>query len=286
MSLSSSSVPVKDVLQAARKIPAFPDVVWKVMPLLRKMAPPEQIESVIKYDPALTAKVLAISRSPHYARLSKVNSLRDAIVRLGQQQLIQILMTACASRYFNIRGEGYELAEGELWEHALATALIAEKIGRTLQRKNLMTIYMAALLHDIGKTVLTFYVSNYSSAISSLVEKEGLTFLEAEQRVIGIDHQALGGIIAREWRFPADIVIPIEHHHSPEKVEEHRDVVEIVYLANRLVASLGIGAGLDGFLQFNQDHTFESLGITPRMAEQFMVDVVEMMDEVRHFLGD
>ena len=278
MSLSSSSVPVKDVLQAARKIPAFPDVVWKVMPLLRKMAPPEQIESVIKYDPALTAKVLAISRSPHYARLSKVNSLRDAIVRLGQQQLIQILMTACASRYFNIRGEGYE--------HALATALIAEKIGRTLQRKNLMTIYMAALLHDIGKTVLTFYVSNYSSAISSLVEKEGLTFLEAEQRVIGIDHQALGGIIAREWRFPADIVIPIEHHHSPEKVEEHRDVVEIVYLANRLVASLGIGAGLDGFLQFNQDHTFESLGITPRMAEQFMVDVVEMMDEVRHFLGD
>ena len=158
-----SSLPTEEILKAAERLPPFPAVIWKVTALLRRMAPVREIESVIKYDQAIAAKVLAMSRSAYYARRYAIGSLSDAIVALGDQQLIRVVMTACAARYFESEISGYELKEGEMWQHAVATALIAETVARRLGQKKVLTIYTAALLHDIGKAVLSFYVKTYNT---------------------------------------------------------------------------------------------------------------------------
>jgi len=85
---------LKDILAMAERLPPFSDVVWKVMPLIRKMAPIKEIEAVIKYDQAIAARVLALSQSSFYGRRSKVSSLQDAIRVLGEHKLVQVIMTA------------------------------------------------------------------------------------------------------------------------------------------------------------------------------------------------
>lgn len=272
------------IIESAERLPPFPDIVWKVAPLIRRMAPLHEIEAVIKFDQVIAAKVLAMSQSPLYTRKKGVSSLQDAIVALGDQQLLVVILTACSSRYFADDASGYDLRTGELWDHAIAAGLMAEIVSRHLGLKNTLTAYTAGLLHDIGKTVLTFHVKTYFESILSTVKEHKISFIEAEQKILGIDHEQLGALIARRWRFPADVATAIGNHHRPLEVEEHADLTALVYVVNRMVSAMGIGCGVDGFLQPNQDKVFMRLGITTQLADRFLVQLMEKYEQARQFL--
>jgi putative nucleotidyltransferase with HDIG domain len=233
----------------------------------------------------IAAKVLSIARSPYYARLRNVESLRDAIVVLGQKQLIQVVMAACAAQYYRGAMEGYDLREGELWEHAVGVALMTEIIGERLNRQNLLSLYTAGLLHDIGKTVLHFYVREEFDRIINEVKKNKKTFLDAEREILGIDHQQLGGLIAKKWNFPDAVTAGIRFHHNPKKAaDKYRDIANILYVANRMVSSIGIGCGIDGFLNPNQDEVFNDLGITSRMIEELLAKFGDAFKDIKEFI--
>jgi HD-like signal output (HDOD) protein len=55
MSEAASLSIFKEVIESAEKLPPFPEVVRKVMPLIQQMAPVKDIEDVIRYDQAITA---------------------------------------------------------------------------------------------------------------------------------------------------------------------------------------------------------------------------------------
>jgi putative nucleotidyltransferase with HDIG domain len=286
MSQLTSVQITEELLASAEKLPPFPDVIGKLMPLIQNMAPVNQIEAVIRYDQAITARVLAMSQSPYYARRQPIRSLRDAILCLGQRQLVQVITMACSSRYFKSDGSGYDLREGELWEHSVSVALMAELIGQRMGLDDIFTVYTAALLHDIGKTLLNLYVKDYFDAILPLIQKDKMRFVDAERQVFGIDHQQLGAMIARRWHFPSEVVTAIRFHHQPREATRNRDVAATVYVANRMVSGIGIGCGMDAFIQPNQEEVFVELGITTRMVEQFMADFVDAMEQTKAFLTD
>lgn len=286
MSHADNLLPLEQIIDAADSLPPFPDVVWKVMPLVKQMAPVAEIEAVIKFDPAITARVLALSQTAYYARRHSIGSLRDAIVCLGQRQLLEVIMAACSAHYFEGEPAGYDLRQGELWEHAVATALMTELIARRTGDTRALSAYTAALLHDIGKTVLNCYVERYFDSIFSLVREKQLRFIDAERQVLGVDHQQLGTVIARRWRFPQPVVTAIGYHHYPLQAKNDQHLARLIYAANRMVSALGIGCGVDGFLQPNQDEVFVQLGMDARMIEKLMADLVEALQQTKQFLAD
>lgn len=275
---------LQDAVKAAEKIPPFPDVVWKVMPLVEQLASVAQIEAVIRYDPVITAKVLAVSQSPNFSRGQKIHSLRDAIVLLGQQRLVQVILAACSSTYLMEEAPGYDLREGELWEHSVATALMTEIVAEHQGWKDKMTAFTAAILHDIGKTILHHFVSTYFDAIIGRVGEKKMGFLDAEREVLGIDHQELGRMIAFKWNLPPPLVTAIGFHHQPRETQEHRQLVALVYLCNRMVSAMGIGCGVDGLMQPNQDDVCVDLGITSRMIEHFCAELIDRLEATKEFL--
>jgi|GEM_PF-181148 len=283
---SENSLPVEEIIKAAERLPPFPAVIWKVMSLLRRMAPASEIEAVIQYDQAIAAKVLALSRSAYYARRHAIGSLRDAIVALGDEQLTRVVMTACAGRYFESEISGYELREGQLWQHAVATALLAETAARRLGEKKVMTVYTAGLLHDIGKAVLSFYVKTYLDAILTRMSRKGIQFLDAERQTLGIDHQQLGEMIAKRWRFPPEVVAGIGYHHCPKKAKAHQDIASAVFVANRTAKAMGFGCGMESLVESYEDEIFQLLGITPGKAAQFWTDMSDVSDDIKHVVSD
>ncbi|ROQ90755.1 HDOD domain-containing protein [Desulfosoma caldarium] len=282
--------PLDEILRVAENLPPFPDVVQKVMPLLQRMAPVEDIETVIQYDQAIAAKVLALARSPHFRRTQQVRSLKEAIISLGQKALVEVILAACSARFQDDAVKGYDLREGELWEHAVGTAIMADRIAERVGSAERLTAYTAGLLHDIGKTVLNQYVEHYlggdgpRNPIVDIIKTRRQSFLEAERNILGIDHQELGGLIARRWNFPPAVVAGITYHHNPQDAEESHQVAAIVYAANRMVGAMGIGTGVDGFLNPNQDHVFEALKLDARTIERLMADVFVALDETKKFL--
>lgn len=282
---TAQNKPLDEILRVAEQLPPFPDVVQKVMPLLERMAPVEEIEAVIQYDQVIAAKVLALARSPHYTRTQPARSLKEAIVSLGQRALVEVILAACSARFQDHAVQGYDLRDGELWEHAVGTAIMADRIAETIGSAERLTAYTAGLLHDIGKTVLNHYVDHYLDRIIQTIKKQKESFLEAERDILGIDHQELGGLIATRWNFPPSVVSGIAHHHSPQESTANGQVAAVVYAANRMVASMGIGAGVDGFLNPNQDHVFETLGLDVRTTEKLMADVFVALEETKKFLS-
>lgn len=281
-----SKIPTEEIIKAAERLPPFPAVIWKVTSLLRRMAPVSEIEAVIQYDQAIAAKVLALSRSAYYARRYAIGSLRDAIVALGDQQLTRLVMTACAARYFESEISGYELREGQLWQHSVATALLAETAARRLGEKKVLTVYTAGLLHDIGKAVLSFYVKTYLDAILIRMSRKNLTLLDAERDTLGVDHQQLGQILAKRWRFPPEVIAGIGCHHCPGKAKAHQDVAAAVYVANRTAIAMGYGCGMESLVQSYEQQIFSELGITPSMVGKFWTEMAGVCSQIEAVVSE
>ena len=273
----------RDIMATAEKLPAFPDIIWKVMPLIQRMAPVSEIEAVIRYDQTITARVLTLSQSAYYRRKTRVDSLKDAIVTLGGQKLVQVILTASAARYFDRQSAKYDRAEQDLWYHSVATAVMSEMIARGLRQQKVLKTYMAGLLHDIGRPVLNLYYKIYSGVDMSGMDKNRAEMLETERRTVGIDHQALGKAIAMKWRLPCEVVEAIGYHHCPLQAQNDQEVVAVVYAANNMVLAMAAGEETEKFNPDN-DEVFKELGITTRKVELLQQRLTETMEDIRSFL--
>ena len=273
-----------EILAIAGNLPPFPDVVWKVMSLIRKVAPPEQIEAVVKYDQAITSRILQVSRSAYYGRQRRINSLRDAVLTLGNEKLVQVILVASASGYFETATPGYHANERRLWEHSVASAIMGEKVALHLGHRKDLSIYTACLLHDIGKVVRDLYIETHSYPNLRQLAQEDKSPLEDERRIMGIDHQELGEIIARQWRFPQGVAVAIGAHHTPDAAASDRDIAAIVYASNRMTIAMDADRAEEKPLVPEEDHVFKALGIDSRTMAALQSEVMEAMAEVKTFL--
>lgn len=274
---------MRDIVTAAEKLPPFPDVAWKLTAMIKQMAPVAEMERIIGLDQSLAATVLRLSRSAYYARRFDVRSLKDAILLLGNKRLLQVVISACALRYFEKGGSGQD--ERELWEHSVSSAILSEIISRHLSKGKILTLYTASLLHDIGKTILNVYAKIYLQSSLRRIRSEG-RFVQVERMALGIDHQELGGIIARNWKFPAEIIAAIAHHHDPERAGPYWEIASIVYVANELSSPVAKTRGDSGKPAIDPEHdpVFKQLGITARMAEDIRAELAGHLAGVKRML--
>ncbi len=276
---------LKDILASAEKLPPFPDVVWKVMSLLKKTAPVQEIEQVIQYDPVITARVLMLSQSAFYGRKSRVSSLREAIFVLGNQKLMQVVLTCCASRFFQRRANGSDKDERELWYHSVASAVTGETLARQLKHKKILTIYTACLLHDIGKTVLNQYAKVYLHLRVTNPKLDGKGLVSAERKTLGIDHQELGELIARRWQFPKEVVEAIGHHHNPLAVRNDTELAMFTYVADRIVNDMDKDYAETNPLRPEEDQVFAHWKLNAEDVEKLQNKIVDAMEGIQHFLS-
>lgn len=236
-----------EILLLVEHMPPFPKVAQRVMELL---ADPNttagQLAEVIQYDPAITANVLKICNAAYFSLPRQVSSLDEGLVVIGQDILKDIIITSSAARFFKGEvGAGYELGNGELWRHSVACGIMAKLLGANVAGVDLADLFTVALLHDIGKRLLSSFVADDFAAIVAMVEGGGCSFCEAEQEIIGIDHAELGAKIFAKWNFPGYMAEAVRHHHDPDALQQDK-LIALVALANGLIISMGIGVGVNG----------------------------------------
>jgi len=147
-------------------------------------------------------------------------------------------------------------------------------------------LYLAALLHDVGKMVMGEFVYDSFEKISRLVSEEGYSFIEAEKKVIGIDHAELGGKIAERWNFPKDIVDALSYHHRPDLMEQNNNVIAwLVYLADQVCMLLGITGGFDGLAHRGVSDVMKKFEFHEKDLEQGMITLTEDLEHAKDVLG-
>ncbi|RKY24205.1 MAG: hypothetical protein DRP79_08085, partial [Planctomycetota bacterium] len=173
--------------------------------------------------------------------------------------------------------KGYSLAERELWRHSLAAAIAAGKISSFTRKPIPGSAFTAALMHDIGKLILTRYHDPEKiSVINRMVEK-GALYIEAERSVLGTDHAVVGGMMAKRWQFPESLVHAIEKHHDPDA--ESSPVLDTVHVANIVAKTLGIGLGSDQMNLTASTDAAERLGLSSKTLEALCAAVPDELSK-------
>lgn len=238
---------VKDILSRVGKLPPLPDTAVKLMKILNDpRSTVEQIVDAIRYDQALTAEVLRLCNSAFFGLSRNITSLNEAMLCLGTVKVLQLVMSVHTNSMLSQEQAGYGLPPGVLWRHSVAVALASSNLAQKIRLPNVNLLFTAGLLHDIGKVVLNEYVAADFLEIVRLVREERLSFVEAEQRVLGYSHQEVGARIGEMWKLPEPLIRCIRYHHDPGDLDTPDALVDIVYLANSVCLLLGIGLGEDG----------------------------------------
>ena len=240
---------IDKILLSIKKLPAFPVTIQRVIELLTNDDySVNEVANVIKYDPAIAVNILKICNAAYFGSRQRIRTIPDAVVHLGQKQLIRVVQTAGVSRYFVKNMKTYGTDANALWRHSVAVALMSQILNRQFYQQDDGALYTAALVHDIGKLIMGEYVEASGEKILQLVSEEGCSFLEAEEQVIGINHAELGGRIADYWNFPRELRNAIAHHHRPDLFEEESEnnLTHLVYLADQYCLMMGVDGGMDG----------------------------------------
>ncbi len=240
------------------------------------------LSEIIQYDQVLTANLLKAANSAYFGLSKKVESLHQAIVYLGMDKVADLVLLGAGSANYSQPQEGYGLESGELWRYSVSSALMARDLAEKKNMEDAHAVFTAALLKDIGKVVLSQYVAESFEKIKFLVSEHGFSFREAEKAGLGIDHAELGAMIAGKWRFSEKMIDIIRNHHMPMEALYKEDAA-VVYLADILCMSMGIGVGSDGLAyRFHKD-VMEYLGLTDRNYQEVMAgfgDKISQVDEL------
>jgi HD-like signal output (HDOD) protein len=234
------------------------------------------IADYIGLDQALTALVIQMANSVAMGYSRNCSTLHDAVMRIGLQRIKSILLASAAMGASSHRLNGYRLGSGELWNHALATAVASDKLAGIFRYPKREEAYVSGMLHDIGKLLLDQFVLTDYSKILEYVQHYHMPLWEVEEKLIGIDHGRVGGLMGERWGYPAELIDAIRFHHYPSLSHGNPTLPAIVNLANSLVSRQN-GGSTD--LNSNDIHpeTFRILRLSPDDLEKINQKLVDAM---------
>lgn len=271
-------IDIGDIVQAVSDLPALPQTVVRVMELTEDPnSTAQDINKVLSQDQAITARVLKMANSAFYGFPRRIGSVTDAVILLGFRTTRSIVIAASVNDILNQEIQGYALEYGDLWSHSQCTAIAARLIARKVKCNSLDIVYTTALLHDIGKVILNNTMQDTYHDIISMVNEKNITFIEAEDQVLGFNHAQVGAQVAEKWNLPLELVEAIEFHHGPSQAQINPRLTAIVHLADIICATMGIGMGIDGLLYMTSGESLQLLGFNEREIENLISDFIDVI---------
>lgn len=257
-------------------LPPFPMVIQRAVQLIEDpRSSAQNLVDVLQFDQAITANVLKLCNSAYFGLRRTVSSLKEALVMVGFNPLMEIILSQESAQFLKDPCKGYDLGQTDLWKHSVACALLSRIVSKRLNREATLTLFTAALLHDMGKMMLSHFVEDYFDQIRNLTGEGQLSFTEAESQILSIDHAELGGRVAEKWKFPKPIISAIRHHHAPSLASEDVEMVDLIYLCDLVALMTGIGGGADGLTYRGDSDVMKRYHLSEKDIEQFMVKLEE-----------
>ncbi len=220
----------------------------------------DDFEAVFKGDPALSADLLLVANSPLFGTRASIATIRHALTHLGLDCVRSLANTIALS--FFVRNQPRTAFVRHIWAHSLATATIAEILGRIYRKSDL---YTPGLMHDLGRlglllTVGQEYEAWASEAVPTIAESNQL-----ERACFGMDHCEAGLMVGKKWGFPTVLQNCMIAHHALDTGPQGGPI-HVVQLACRMAASIGFPE------IYQEDEPFPELPAKARGCEELALD--------------
>ncbi|MDA8141689.1 MAG: HDOD domain-containing protein [Desulfobacteraceae bacterium] len=217
------------------ELPPLPAMATKALQLLSDPeTATEAIERAIAHDQALVAKIIRVSNSALYGGLQKVESLRQALTRLGAKTTKSLILAASTRSYFFKEHKGMKVWGPILWQHSVECGLAARRIAAACGYADIEQAFISGLMHDIGKLAILMLDDKKYQEINRIKVTEKRPDLEVEIQVVGASHTEIGRMLMEKWHMPEAVQRCVECHHHPDEASDHIVLAAMITYADHL----------------------------------------------------
>jgi putative nucleotidyltransferase with HDIG domain len=258
---------LRSLVSQLRTVPSLPSLYFKINEALANPDTSiEEIAAIVQQDPGMTAKILQLVNSAFFGIARRITSPVEAVQFLGVGRLRSLVLSLHVFSCFDeSKLNGFSIEA--VWGHSIATGLVAQKIARLekLDRATSDEIFVAAMLHDIGKVMLASSLPDlYQEAVSISKERQ-LSTIEAEREVFGVSHCEVGAYLLGLWGLPVTIVEALALHHEPDKSGVRAfSPLTAVHVANALEKEMSDPNGETGVVALDMEYLTE-IGVADRV---------------------
>ncbi len=236
----------QSIKAAIQKLKPIPQVALKILRLMNENKYDiDPIVKEIQKDQVITGRMLQLANSSVFGTRCKITSVDHAVVYLGQDLMVKLILSAAVQGYFYQSGMGYALCKGGIYHHAVGCAQIAEALARKTECEDPAKAYTAGLLHDIGKVVLDQYVTDARPLFYREMMDSEADVLSIEAHILRVKHTDVGALLARQWSLPEPFVQVIQHHHHPHQCPTSDELCVTVHLADLLMSRFHAGLEIE-----------------------------------------
>jgi HD-like signal output (HDOD) protein len=243
----------KDLLAGDLKLPSLPDVAQRIQQAFAdNLVTAETVGVIIQSDPVITAKMIMVANSALYAGRVQIESLQQAVVRLGLENTRKLVMAYAVSELFRSETLVMKSHMRAVWKHSQHVASLCRLLAGQLDGFDAEQAQLAGLVHDIGEVAILQYAQQNEElrdnpeklleAVKSM--RPQITGMLLEQWNFGPEFVSVGEESEEWFRNPADKpdlcdLVLIAQYHAMIGTPQQRSLPPIAALP--AFAKLGMG---------------------------------------------
>ena len=231
------------ILSEVKKEDSLPPLSRNALALQQEIAKsaPElkKVENLIKSDPALTSHMLRIANSVVYKGLEEIDSIKEAILRLGVNETKNVAAWAIHQSNFKTDDPFIKAYKSRLWFHSLSCAVGSSWTAKYLDLDSetvASKAFIAGLLHDMGTLSLLTALEKVKSNNKIKTYPSEKVLSELIQKF----HSEQGYTLLKHWNLPDEYCVISRDHHA-EEFDQTNILLLLVRLTNKICLKMEAG---------------------------------------------
>lgn len=264
-----------DIKTNRLKLPILPEVAIRVRDAVNdEGSSAGRVAKIVGSDAALASRLLQVANSPLFRGAAKIESVQNAIARLGVPQVRSLVTSLIMKQLYQTKSSVLKKRMQQLWEHSTEVAAISHVLARRFTKLKADEAMLAGLIHDIG--ILPILVK--AEEVPELANNDS-----ALDEVIIKLHAPIGRMILEAWKFPAELVEVAAQHENLQRDSEKVDYVDVVIVANlhSYIGSHHRHAGGN----WSNIPAFAKLNLTPDQSIKALEEAKDAMAEMKALLA-
>ncbi|MDX1491003.1 MAG: HDOD domain-containing protein [Pseudohongiellaceae bacterium] len=237
---------IKQRLEETLEIPPLPQTAQRIIKLRANPdASIDELADIVESDASLAAQVVSWASSPYYAAPGKIQSVKDAIVRVLGFDLVSNLAVGLALG--NTLAIPKDKVEGltPYWLQSVYCSTAVEAVLKQMPAKIRPSVglaCLAGLLHNFGDLVLAhIFPPHYSAICRAMEANPSISHVAIDLHLIGVTREQISAWLMQLWNMPPEVSTALRFQHQWEFTGENCEYANIVYMVLRLLRQKGIG---------------------------------------------
>lgn len=226
-------------------IPPCPELLSRLQATMACAEPDlNEVARIASSDVAMAAVLIRAANGPMYAAGQLVQTLGQALNRLGLEHTASVMAGFLAQRAIKVNPTHLQ----RFWERATKRATAMAFLAGKFPGMSADLAHTYGLFCHVGMPVMMQSVPGYSGTLVEARARRDRTPIQTENANHKTDHAVVGALVARVWRLAPAVMAAIRLHHDFDVLgDSHTDSEVQLLVATGLLAErmMLIHEGLD-----------------------------------------